>query len=592
MDGKRFLSLYGQMKIGLGGRYLPPGRTKLMFQGKQLLCSLSNKPPDPLALKSLEMDAKVRQARTKPAKDRTVSNLSVEDPAAIECSSVSCGLWEYVGSTLVFKSYLKWPVHGNVKFGAKVAVISMETGQRIDIPYSTIQAIATEGLPRPAMAVTLTEAPHFFQSVGSVSTTLTGDFSDLFGGVLTFGPQNGPSRERLPGLNSEHEKIAGSCLVYRIGLVNSTLDEHMNALSHARGIPPTTRCHIEIHGPKERYGAEISRLLQAFTTSNTRLPFAVKFQVQKLAQNGYLSPNKVLALLPEIASLWGRSDLRVCVKAIRRLFQQLPFPGPDTDAAEFHLEAIISLLRENEERLRCGGLYPDEPIRSKHIAIIHRVTVTPAGTYLYGPEPESNNRVLRKYPDHHDYFVRVQFCDEDGMQVQFHPDTSNDLIFYTRFKKVLNEGISIGGRQFAFLGFSHSSLRAQSCWFMAPFLHNGHLLFDRMLIEGLGDFSRIRCPAKCAARIGQAFSETPTAVTLAPGVAKQMKDIERNGRVFSDGVGTVSMGILQQMWDALPTTRGTKPSLLQIRYSGIRYHIKYHTPLPFHPTLPTISIFG
>jgi RNA dependent RNA polymerase len=133
------------------------------------------------------------------------------------------------------------------------------------------------------------------------------------------------------------------------------------------------------------------------------------------------------------------------------------------------------------------------------------------------------------------------------MQVQYHPDISYDLVFYKRFNKVLNEGISIGGRQFSSLGFSHSSLRAQSCLFIAPFIHDGRLLFDRMLIEGLGENSLIRCPPKCAARIGQAFEETPTAVTLAPRVANGMKDVERNWRVFSDGVGTVSMAILQQI---------------------------------------------
>jgi RNA dependent RNA polymerase len=581
VDGQRFLNLYGQAKKGLRGHYLPAGRTNLIFQGMILLCSQSNKPPNPWAVKSLEMAAKDRQKTTKqPAKVNNAYNASDKGPTVFECGSISCGLWEYIDSKLVFTSHSNWLECGTMKFGAKAAVVKMDTGQSIDIPYSTIQAIATQGLPRPAMTLTLTEAPHFFQSVDEARTSLTGDVSDLFGALLRFSPQNSRSKERMPGLNSEHEKNAGSCLVYRVALANEPLDEHMNALSRAHGIPPTTRCYVDTHRPQERYETEIGRLAQAFSTSYSGLPFSVKFQVQKLAQNGYLSPNKVLALLPEIASMCSRSNVRLCVKAIRRLFQQLSFPGPDTDAMEFQLEAIISLLRGNEERLKIGGLYLDEPIGSNQLAIIHRVSITPAGTYLYGPDPENNNRVLRKYPGHHDYFVRVQFSDEDGMQVQYHPDISNDLIFYNRFKQVLEEGISIGGRQFAFLGFSHSSLRAQSCWFMAPFLHNGRLLFDRMVVEGLGNFSRIRCPAKCAARIGQAFSETPTAVTLAPGVAKEMKDVERNGRVFSDGVGTVSLAVLKQMWSALPHSKRTKPSLFQIRYSGIQHHVRI-VPLAF-----------
>jgi hypothetical protein len=229
---------------------------------------------------------------------------------------------------------------------------------------------------------------------------------------------------------------------------------------------------------------------------------------------------------------------------------------------------LIALIRSLEIQVSDWNLAPGSLGQADHTAYIHRLTVTPSGIYLYGPELENQNRVLRKYRDHHDFFVRVQFCDEDGESLRFNPQISNDKIYYERFRQVLNNGISIAGRRFAFLGFSHSSLRAQSCWFMAPFVHDGGLLFDRELIKGLGDFSEIRCPAKCAARIGQAFSETPTAVTLGAGVVYKMEDVTRNGRVFSDGVGTISREVLKQVWAALPSAKRTKPTLFQIRYSG------------------------
>jgi hypothetical protein len=83
----------------------------------------------------------------------------------------------------------------------------------------------------------------------------------------------------------------------------------------------------------------------------------------------------------------------------------------------------------------------------------------PSGIYLYGPEPESNNRILRKYAGQHEYFLRVQFCDEDGQSVRFNPRISNDKIYHGRFKEVLRDGINVAGRVYKFLGFSHSSLR-------------------------------------------------------------------------------------------------------------------------------------
>jgi hypothetical protein len=127
-------------------------------------------------------------------------------------------------------------------------------------------------------------------------------------------------------------------------------------------------------------------------------------------------------------------------------------------------------LRENEDRAKREELYLGVlagTTESDNTANIYRARVTPAGVYLHGPEPETKNRVLRKYNDHLEYFLRVQFCDEDGEQVRFDPRTSNDDIFYVRFKKVLEDGIDVACRNYGFLGFSHSSLRSQTCWFMA-----------------------------------------------------------------------------------------------------------------------------
>lgn len=114
---------------------------------------------------------------------------------------------------------------------------------------------------------------------------------------------------------------------------------------------------------------------------------------------------------------------------------------------------------------------------------------------------------------------------------------------------------------------------------MAPFVHEGSLLFDRRLISGLGDFSKIRCPAKCAARIGQAFSETPIAITVDHGVARRIADIERNGRLFSDGVGTISRALLEKIWKVLPPERKGRPRAFQIRYSGTLSTRYFLTPL-------------
>ena len=56
----------------------------------------------------------------------------------------------------------------------------------------------------------------------------------------------------------------------------------------------------------------------------------------------------------------------------------------------------------------------------------------------------------------------------------------------------------------------------QLAQFSAPFVDdNGTFQTYFSIIKALGDFSHITSPARCAARIGQAFSETPFALSLA-----------------------------------------------------------------------------
>lgn len=124
-----------------------------------------------------------------------------------------------------------------------------------------------------------------------------------------------------------------------------------------------------------------------------------------------------------------------------------------------------------------------------------------------------------------------------------------------------------------FLGFSHSSLRAQTCWFMAPFVWDGELRYARAVIKDLGDFSAIRSPAKCAARIGQAFSQTFSSVDVPRDAFRSLAEVERLDqqgirRVFSDGVGTCSRSILDKIWAAYAPSRALKPTVCQIRYAG------------------------
>ena len=343
----------------------------------------------------------------------------------------------------------------------------------------------------------------------------------------------------------------------------------MQFLKVAHAMPRMIFRKTQIRHPHETFVEAFCRLQEILSSIDSGFSFVLAFQIQKLAQDGFLPPNIVIQLLPGIRKMTTRSSMPICVKAIRKMFNQIEFAGPDTEATGFQLHKLIKLLMENEEQCAREEQVIDGETRTPdNVAIIHRVKVTPTAIHLYGPEAESNNGVLRKYADHHDYFLRVQFCDEDGQPVRFNPRISNEQILRGRFKNILENGIRIAGREYAFLGFSHSSLRAQSCWFMAPFIHPGSLLWDRMIIQDLGNFSMIRSPAKCAARIGQVFSDTRTAIPINTEVIRHEGDVTFDGRVFSDGVGTMSYSIMYKIWDRLPRARLVKPTLFQIRFQG------------------------
>lgn len=103
---------------------------------------------------------------------------------------------------------------------------------------------------------------------------------------------------------------------------------------------------------------------------------------------------------------------------------------------------------------------------------------------------------------------------------------------------------------------------------MAPFVMDGSLTYAKLVIQNLGDFSSIKSPAKCAARIGQAFSQTLSSVAITSEAFSRIPDIERNGRTFSDGVGTCSIDVLRKIWQKFGQREVLKPTVLQIRFQG------------------------
>lgn len=108
---------------------------------------------------------------------------------------------------------------------------------------------------------------------------------------------------------------------------------------------------------------------------------------------------------------------------------------------------------------------------------------------------------------------------------------------------------------------------------MAPFFHDGKLQSYFSVISHLGRFESFKSPARCAARIGQAFSETPIAISLVENGIEYLDipDVEsKDGkRVFSDGVGTVCSSVMEAIHTVVPQQKH-KPTCFQIRWGGAK----------------------
>ncbi|KAH6704064.1 rna-dependent rna polymeras-like protein [Leptodontidium sp. MPI-SDFR-AT-0119] len=591
-EAETFLQHYGQTKNqtqysanNQHQRHPSVTSVNLRFLGQPIYCQKSNNEANPYLLRVLAKEEKDRQ--TKITTLTTIGHYTPQIlPVLFDCISVSCGVWSYAKSNLYFEPQLSWTSRGTLKFGEHSTILTLETGVRVDFLHFATLSIAAEEGSSPSFIFSMREAPRFFQKI--VADPLADMFAQL--GIRRPGtqlpnPPGGPERRRLPCLNEQHKRIAGSCFVYRVALQpvpygHEEVAERMQSLRVAHGLPRMIHRRTDVFRSRQTFDEGVQMLQGVLSSNTTSIPFPVAFQILKLALDGYLPPITILKMIPTIQDMARRTPIPICVKSIRKLFNQLSYAGPDSEATEFGLDDLLQYLKENEEQCKREDNAVDKDLKgSKNIAIIHRVKITPSAMRLCGPEVESNNRVLRKYPNHHEYFIRVQFSDEDGQPVRFSSRVSNQKIFHGRFKDVLRNGIVIAGREYSFLGCSHSSLRAQSCWFMAPFVFEGALMWDRIMIQQLGNFTAIQSPAKCAARIGQVFSDTRTAVAIDPALVRLETDVERNGRVFSDGVGTMSVAMMERIWDALPKAKPVKPCLFQIRYQGAKGMISLDTRL-------------
>lgn len=554
-DGERFLAAHGkttvQQQHEQGKRRRDVARL-YVFQTPVFVIK-SRRDVARLALSHLESEREHRS-------QRPAGRSSHAHPVRCRLRGLACGknFFARPSAALTFAQQTSIAQPGHAKFGQRCLEATFDDSARLSVPYETIESLVAEHAG-PVLTLVLTEPPRFFARQSSPAHPVA----------------RWERRPSLPGW-PHHENYVAHCLVYQLWI--GAGDSHVIRFLRENELLQCFLHGLALDTHPAPYAHDYFTCIKTFegtlrsVGSARRVPFPILFQVQGLVWNNYLHPaaaTRVLAIIDGMA--WDRDNPPLTTDSMKKLLPVIPYPCPGTDPDHLDPAALMELAMRTEldlreqDPLRCGIYGPGLP---RHQAWVFKAMVTPTRIILQGPDAESKNRVLRMFPDRGDHFLRVFFGDEDGQDLNFNPRVSNDVVF-ERYRRVLQDGIQVAGWHFAFLGFSHSSLRSHSTWFLAPFVDQNMQRQDYdTILRTLGDFSEIRIAAKCAARIGQAFSETPYAVDLIKTniMNRSIPDVKSvdGTRVFSDGVGTISSDAMEEVWDALPM-RSAAPTCLQIR---------------------------
>ncbi len=255
------------------------------------------------------------------------------------------------------------------------------------------------------------------------------------------------------------------------------------------------------------------------------LPFKVRYQLEVCLSRGMLNEHNIdAAFIQKLAGMpanRARDVLEAVADANVRVFNPMDiFSDPN-------ITTFFSTLEETEGK-------------KDYLVLVRKAIVTPSTVYFSTPVVETNNRVLRKYKDLKDRFLRVQFTDElpEGPINSAADIQRNDELF-TRIFRVLLNGIRIGDRHYQLLAFGNSQFRENGAYFFAP---TDHVSCDDIR-SWMGDFSTIKNVAKYAARLGQCFSTTRLISGFRTPRVVPIEDVERDRYCFTDGVGKIS-----EMW--------------------------------------------
>ncbi|BEJ14161.1 hypothetical protein CspHIS471_0313350 [Cutaneotrichosporon sp. HIS471] len=283
------------------------------------------------------------------------------------------------------------------------------------------------------------------------------------------------------------------------------------------------------------------------------LDFEVRTLAEGLIGTGILRPQDWPNLLKALDTATLPYSRDVKLRVLESLFTE---------------ERIYDIKTTLRRRLRTFKSVPYTK-EIKHVAWIRTIQITPTRMLIGPPQQEASNTVTRKYADHLDDIIRVQFADEgDRIHILDYAKDANRVLpgvgLMARIRRALNKGIRVGGKLFFPIASSGSQQKDHSIWFFNP------AAIDRTeLFRWIGTVKET-VVAKYAARMGLPFS-TSRQIDLVIKIGKR-EDVEINGHCFTDGCSVAGTEV---MWKAAEALRPNKtvqsrPSAIQFRLGGAK----------------------
>lgn len=149
-----------------------------------------------------------------------------------------------------------------------------------------------------------------------------------------------------------------------------------------------------------------------------------------------------------------------------------------------------------------------------------------------------------------------------------------------KFDEYLAKGFKLtNDRIYRHLHHSQSQLKEKQYWFYWHDAINKTNPSFEDAYEWMGDFGNERVVAKHSARIAQCFTSSEATIRVPQEKTEIIDDIERSGYIFTDGVGTFSSRLRDDICHIMNIRR--KFSVMQIRYGGCKGTVSVNPDLDY-----------